>query len=338
VIAVPGGYDAQRHNYWPAVAGVMPKPWPREASCMDLLWWVAEARVFGRAFPSRSQLADRWGWTEKRVRVLLADPESWQDQERPAAVEELRPKRKGQARARQGPDKGQDGANTERFAADDSQERASEGPGKGRTRASEGPQARVSPTPTPTPTPAETSPPVRGSVSAAPPVPEQAPIPDQPPIEPPATPPRKPRPSRAEAPGYREAIASFHDAHLDQLGTPYPWQFGGRDSDGARVKTWLQVARVDPEDPDPGLDRIRRAVRVYFAAEKAGEVFPFGVLPTPARFSRQIAEWLRRDPDAQPDLRTADRRGPLRRETLSESLADWADLANDPNPTPPGAP
>lgn len=77
---------------------------------MDLRWHADEARVFGRSFPSRSVLVARWGWTDKRVRVLLASPE-WVDPFNPTTLVDLRGEPKGQARASRGPAEGQEGAN-----------------------------------------------------------------------------------------------------------------------------------------------------------------------------------------------------------------------------------
>lgn len=61
-------------------------PWPRWAACLDLRRW--QDRALGRrvAFPSRRQLADRWGWDGKdgrpgegAVRGLLVAELEWAD-------------------------------------------------------------------------------------------------------------------------------------------------------------------------------------------------------------------------------------------------------------------
>lgn len=68
---------------WPAVAAVLPKPWPHAAAAFDLRWW-ADRRP---EVPSRRALIDRWGWTERQVRSLLRDESAWQDPKKRAAPE-----------------------------------------------------------------------------------------------------------------------------------------------------------------------------------------------------------------------------------------------------------
>lgn len=67
-----------RHSWWPCIAAGLTGEWSREAAMMDLRWYATEARVYGRTFPSRSTLTERWGWTDKRVRCLI-DEDEWQD-------------------------------------------------------------------------------------------------------------------------------------------------------------------------------------------------------------------------------------------------------------------
>ncbi len=62
--------------------------WLREAAVTDLTYWENEVRV-GRTWPSRAQLADRWGWTEYAVRCLLAEPDAWQDSRNPVPAAKL---------------------------------------------------------------------------------------------------------------------------------------------------------------------------------------------------------------------------------------------------------
>lgn len=143
----PRNFDPMRHEWWPCIAAMLSGEWAREAAMMDLRWHAVEVRVFRKAFPSRDRLAKRWGWSDKRVRGLLAKPTEWQDHMHPMSVEDLRGE-KGQPRANRGPTEGQPRANAEPTNAENDTERASEGPGKGQARASEGPHARVSPSPT----------------------------------------------------------------------------------------------------------------------------------------------------------------------------------------------
>lgn len=346
------GFEGLPHGDWAIIHDLarraygIQQPWPVELAGHHLRWLQGERRVGNikrpKDFPTTAVLAAEWNWPKWKVAEFVADTSRWEDPRRPVDLVDLRGDRL--LGANKIPTAGRrqvDGGPT----VDTDERRESTPNPDGKPTASRrsadvarGDSARVHRSRDPDQTGEKNSPPVRGSGSAAPaegsptapaPTPSAAAHPQ------PAA--RPPKPRKPEVPGYREAIAAFHDAHLAELGTRYPWQFEGRDNDGALVKTWLSVAQVDPEDPGPGLDRIRAAIRVYFAAEKAGRVFPFGVLPTPARFTKGLAEWLRRDPDRPADPPPIPARSPpgRRRETLAESVRDWADLASEPLPLHP---
>jgi hypothetical protein len=55
-------------DWWPPIASILPKPWPRGAAMIDVLWHESQ---MGRC-PGRPTLAKRWGWSERRVRSLIA--------------------------------------------------------------------------------------------------------------------------------------------------------------------------------------------------------------------------------------------------------------------------
>ena len=63
---------------WPEVAELLTdsgKAWPKGAAIYDLRWhFDQDGRV-----PGRSTLVSRWSWGDKRVRRMLADPETWWD-------------------------------------------------------------------------------------------------------------------------------------------------------------------------------------------------------------------------------------------------------------------
>lgn len=60
------------HAWWPAIAEMLPKPWPREAVLFDLRWWAGEVAFTGRRHPGRTYLAKRWGWSGRRTSGALA--------------------------------------------------------------------------------------------------------------------------------------------------------------------------------------------------------------------------------------------------------------------------
>ena len=127
---------------------------------------------------------------------------------------------------------------------------------------------------------------------------------------------RRKKPATSKTiPGYHEAIAAFTDEFKAafEVGA-YPWCFAGRDSDAARVRTWVAAAAVTGTDPAPGIDRIRHAARAYCAAVKAGIAWPKGEPATTKHFTAGIARWLQINP-AEPPKRT--------------QLETWADLGRE---------
>lgn len=76
-MAVSGWVPVQA-DWWRATAEALPRPWKDETACIDLRWWVDQD---GKV-PSRRVLADRWGWSDGRVRGLLRTPARWWDPKR----------------------------------------------------------------------------------------------------------------------------------------------------------------------------------------------------------------------------------------------------------------
>jgi hypothetical protein len=141
----PRNFDPMRHEWWPGIASMFAGEWTREAAMMDLRWHAVEVRVFGRAFPSRPQFMARWGWTERRVRDLLAASE-WQDPAFPMSLADLRGE-KVRTRSDEGPAKVRATSAEARTNAEDAPERSDERPAEVRSRSDEGPQARSSQSP-----------------------------------------------------------------------------------------------------------------------------------------------------------------------------------------------
>ena len=75
------GFAAVPTDTWESVASVLPRPWRDDWAVGDLRFWQSVATAPGarQAFPSRTQLARRWGWSEQEVRGLLAHPAAWCD-------------------------------------------------------------------------------------------------------------------------------------------------------------------------------------------------------------------------------------------------------------------
>ena len=112
-------------NWWPTIAAEMPRPWTRAAVLMDLRWWADQERMGRAKRPGRPTLAKRWGWKDKRTRLILKAENEWGT---PSKAEN----KKGQPRASQGPTRGQDSAPK----PTESQDRgANEGPYEGQPRA-----------------------------------------------------------------------------------------------------------------------------------------------------------------------------------------------------------
>ena len=100
---------------WEADIVRLPKPWPRSFARADLRCWENRAKMGGR-FPSRSELVERWGWTDRTVRNLLA-AENWHDPIDPVPAEQLYKARaprwqKVQDASKEGPSDVQDASKT----------------------------------------------------------------------------------------------------------------------------------------------------------------------------------------------------------------------------------
>lgn len=98
--------------------------WPRGAAVLDVQWHVDQMK-FGRPWPSSRDLAERWGWGRKKVRLLLQ------------ALDPL--EQKGPAGAQRGPSRGPAGAKRDTVKPEESQEKgpagAQQGPSRGPARA-----------------------------------------------------------------------------------------------------------------------------------------------------------------------------------------------------------
>ncbi len=79
----PVGWEPMQADWWPAIAASLPRPWPREAVCMDLRWWRGQEIVLARKLlPGRPALQQRWGWKEWDARLILREEAIWKDPRR----------------------------------------------------------------------------------------------------------------------------------------------------------------------------------------------------------------------------------------------------------------
>jgi hypothetical protein len=75
-------FNALPHAHWPAIAAVLPLPWPREAAMMDLRYHAAEHAIYSRTLPEVRALAAAWGWSKSAVDRLIRGG-AWVDEARP---------------------------------------------------------------------------------------------------------------------------------------------------------------------------------------------------------------------------------------------------------------
>lgn len=77
------GWVPMQSEWWATVRATIPKPWPKEAACMDLRWHADRAKPReGWApvvFPGRERLSNEWGWSDWNVRTLLRNESAWSD-------------------------------------------------------------------------------------------------------------------------------------------------------------------------------------------------------------------------------------------------------------------
>lgn len=266
------GWERMEGHWWPDIAEHLPKPWPRSAVLMDLRWWDGQERAWeatsgerGRASrPGRPALMARWGWSERRARDLMRDVEAWADpmhgDKRPVEVE---PERSSECPANVQPRSRKQAVTTENHSG--------ARPANVQPTSSECPHARSIDPPDPHSTQQATG--------------------SRPPGRAPRAPPTKPHPL---------AVAAWDEVwHEHRNGTAYPWRWKGRDPDGSKVKIWLDVAKVNPDSPTDGIERLRGAMRAYHRAVDAGTAFPHGDPPTTHWFTRDVAKWLLVDPGRQ---------------------------------------
>lgn len=92
---------------------------------------------------------------------------------------------------------------------------------------------------------------------------------------------------------YTAAIRAWDEEHRAAMGVGYTWVFsGGRDPDGLKVKRWIRTVGADNGHAIEGVDRLRLAMRAYFAASRKGAAFPKGDPPTTSWFDRDLVKWL----------------------------------------------
>jgi hypothetical protein len=161
-------YFAADPRWWRTVRETLPKPWARDAVLIDLRWWQDQILAgVERRLPSRSEFRDAWGWTDRRVRDVLAAEDEWTDSKKAAEWSRwARRNRKGPAEVQTtssgGPAEVQDDPREDSVAEP---ERSSGGPAEVQTTSSERPQACGS-TDTDTDTAQENPPtPLRGEPS-----------------------------------------------------------------------------------------------------------------------------------------------------------------------------
>ena len=77
------GWDPIASDAWPMIAASLAKPWPVEAVHHDLRWWAARERRGERQRPGRPALVARYGWGDRKLRDLMADPARWEDPAHP---------------------------------------------------------------------------------------------------------------------------------------------------------------------------------------------------------------------------------------------------------------
>ena len=106
---------------WIDIVDSLVKPWPIAAVFTDLRYWHNSQEMNWAKIPSRARLRDRWGWTDKRVRLALKSESKWKRAKQGPTKGQARAKQgpaldtqipvtiesRGQARAKQGPSKGQ---------------------------------------------------------------------------------------------------------------------------------------------------------------------------------------------------------------------------------------
>jgi hypothetical protein len=277
-----GGWFRVEDEGWERDIVHLPKPWPRSFVLADLRYWENRVRSGRTAFPTRSELVARWGWTDRGIRTLLGH-DDWHDPQNPVPAEDLF---RSRAPFRQ----------TDPKATKDRPE------GDPKATRENGPDSEPSELKRPEGDPKATK--DRPETVHARDLLNQEPEPRT--FLAPSAPPA-PKGKRAKAPpskAYPLAIECWTVEHRAAFGADYPWVFKGRDADGSRVKAWLAAACVSEDGPAAGLDRLATAIRAYFAAVRAREAWPRGDPATTKAFSRDLAKWLRTSPD---DVRGGDR-------------------------------
>ena len=59
-------------------ADSIPKPWPRVLARMDLRYWENALKMgWVSRIPNKSKLCRRWGWGEKKARLLMRNEQEW---------------------------------------------------------------------------------------------------------------------------------------------------------------------------------------------------------------------------------------------------------------------
>jgi len=72
------GWFTMEAGWWPAVAQILPLPWPRAAAIMDMRYHANLVRIGKRdKVPPRADLLSRWGWTKHHAQGLLSESSNW---------------------------------------------------------------------------------------------------------------------------------------------------------------------------------------------------------------------------------------------------------------------
>jgi hypothetical protein len=247
----PRNFDPMRHEWWPGIVAMFYGEWTREAAMMDLRWYAVEARVFRKAFPSRRQLMPRWGWTERRVRDLLASPGEWQDPMHPMSMEELRGE-KVPTRSQQGPSEVPTMSHAEPTNANNRAERSQRGPNEVPVTSQQGPHARGSQSPPPTTDHRQGI--QEGEAAHAAPVPREPRKPDDVDALHAVYRGHRPRTSATPTPDSRKALTRILgecDGKLDVAGLYLAWVFQSDDQHAQQLRgelPWIDgkvIARCD---------------------------------------------------------------------------------------------
>lgn len=286
-------------------------PWESGFAIDDLRWWQDRVLAPGSRceFPGYRYFAARWGWGEKRARLLLQNEERWSDPYRLKEWREYQGRSKGALGAQQGRAKGSVGVASPEIIHDSGRgegaRRAHLGRAKGDTRLDLDP-------PSPSPSPMQlgdtrehhplspmliTQPGIERSplFEAPPPVEEPAPV-----VVGEAAPAAeaKPKRKRTAKKAPTDAVKAISDLWArvwreTHSGRAYAWSWR---YDQANIEALLEGVDRDADGaPLPGeLVRLERAFRTYIAAADANDPLCKGYPAKVQGFRIGFADWMQR--------------------------------------------